>query len=100
MGERALEGRRTAARLAAHQGQLDRGRYLGGDARHRGQTDSRSAGGVTPSSVIPGRVEDANPESRNSPMCNCTSEVWSFGPSRNDDSNTGPLNGTSHGPRP
>jgi len=27
--------------------------------------------------VIPGRVEDANPESRDSPMCNCTSEVWS-----------------------
>ena len=35
--------------------------------------------------VIPGRVEDANPESRDSPMCNCTSEVWSFGPSRNDE---------------
>ena len=34
--------------------------------------------------VIPGRVENANPESRDSPMCNCTSEVWSFGPSRND----------------
>src|SRR2546428_320583 len=34
--------------------------------------------------VIPGRVEDSNPESRDSPMCNCTSEVWSFGPSRND----------------
>jgi methionine biosynthesis protein MetW len=26
----------------------------------------------------------ANPESRDSPMCNCTSEVWSFAPSRND----------------
>src|ERR1700737_5440695 len=38
------------------------------------------------STVIPGRVEDANPESRDSPMCNCTSEVWSFGPSRNDGS--------------
>src|ERR1700704_6466375 len=37
------------------------------------------------SDVIPGRVEDANPESRDSPMCNCTSEVWSYGPSRNDD---------------
>src|SRR5882762_4526886 len=36
------------------------------------------------SAVIPGRVEDANPESRDSPMCNCTSEVWSSGPSRND----------------
>src|SRR5437879_9420207 len=34
--------------------------------------------------VIPGRIEDANPESRDSPMCNCTSEVWSCGPSRND----------------
>src|SRR3982074_2029123 len=37
-----------------------------------------------PSDVIPGRGEDASPESRDSPMCNCTSEVWSFGPSRND----------------
>src|SRR6202790_4746906 len=27
----------------------------------------------------------SNPESRDSPMCNCTSEVWSFGPSRSDD---------------
>src|SRR5258708_2433804 len=26
----------------------------------------------------------ANPESKDSPMCNCTSEAWSFGPSRND----------------
>jgi hypothetical protein len=34
--------------------------------------------------VIPGRCEAPNPESRDSPMCNCTSEVWSFGPSRND----------------
>src|SRR5882757_4397663 len=31
------------------------------------------------------RVKRGNPESRDSPMCNCTSdEVWSFGPSRND----------------
>jgi len=30
-------------------------------------------------------VPSANPESRDSPMCNCTSEVWSFGPSRNDE---------------
>src|SRR4030081_3438809 len=29
------------------------------------------------------RAKRANPESRDSPMCNCTSEVWSFGPSRN-----------------
>ena len=41
--------------------------------------------------VIPGRCEASNydvllhiGESRDSPMCNCTSEVWSFGPSRND----------------
>src|SRR3982074_1473764 len=34
--------------------------------------------------VIPGQCEASNPESRDSPMCNCTSEVWSFGPSRND----------------
>jgi len=28
--------------------------------------------------VIPGRAEDANPESKDSPMCDCTSEVWSL----------------------
>src|ERR1700681_3774015 len=38
----------------------------------------------TNSSVIPGRRAAANPESRDSPMRNCASEVWSFGPSRND----------------
>src|SRR5437899_7092290 len=38
--------------------------------------------------VIPGGVEDANPESRDSPMCNCTSEVWPFGPSPNDGGQT------------
>src|SRR6476646_2858856 len=32
--------------------------------------------------VIPGRCEASNPESRDSPMRNCASEVWSFGPSR------------------
>src|ERR1700724_4532817 len=37
---------------------------------------------------MPGRVEDANPESRDSPMCNCTSEVWSCGPSRNEKSSS------------
>ena len=46
MGERALQRRRPPARLAAHQGQLDRGRHLRGDARHRGQAHSRFAGGV------------------------------------------------------
>ncbi len=35
-------------------------------------------------SVIPGRCEASNPESRDSPMRNCASEVWSCGPSRND----------------
>src|SRR5713101_627684 len=35
--------------------------------------------------VIPGRREASKPESKDSPMCNCTSEVRSFGPSRNDD---------------
>jgi len=38
-----------------------------------------------PKVVIPGRCEASNPESRDSPMRNCASEVWSFGPSRNDD---------------
>src|SRR3979411_2229190 len=33
---------------------------------------------------IAGRAESANAESQNSPMCNRTSVVWSFGPSRND----------------
>ena len=64
MGKRALQGRREAARLAAHQGQLDRGRHVRGHARHRGETNSRSAGGVTFSSVIPGRVRRTrDPES-------------------------------------
>src|SRR4051794_12447942 len=31
-----------------------------------------------------GDAKASNPESRDSPMCNCTSEVWSFGPSGND----------------
>src|SRR5437879_1926186 len=30
-------------------------------------------------------------ESRDSPVCNCTPEVWSFGPSRNDQGNWGGL---------
>src|SRR5216684_1592207 len=34
--------------------------------------------------VIPGRCGASNPESRDSPMRNCASEVWSCGPSRND----------------
>src|SRR3977135_4075877 len=42
------------------------------------------------SPVIPGRCAALNPESRDSPMCNRTSEVWSFGPSRNDGIHTGP----------
>ena len=37
------------------------------------------------SSVIPGRIEDASPEYRDYPMHKSTSEVWSFGPSRNDE---------------
>src|SRR3954466_10091665 len=41
-------------------------------------------GGVAKFVVIPGRVEDANPESRDSPVRDCAPEVWSFGPSRND----------------
>src|SRR5712671_3754033 len=34
--------------------------------------------------VIPGRCEASNPESQDSPVRNCAPEVWSFGPSRND----------------
>ena len=41
--------------------------------------------GVIVGHVIPGRREATNPESRDSPMRNCASEVWSFGPSRNDE---------------
>src|SRR6201982_190093 len=47
--------------------------------------------GRLPRVVIPGRCEASNydvrlhiGESRDSPMRNCASEVWSFGPSRND----------------
>jgi hypothetical protein len=39
---------------------------------------------ANPDSVIPGRCGASNPESRDSPMRNCASEVWSCGPSRND----------------
>src|SRR5664279_3605168 len=34
--------------------------------------------------VIPGRCKASNPESRDSPMCNCTSEVRAFDAPRND----------------
>jgi hypothetical protein len=44
-----------------------------------GKTPGRRA-----ETVIPGRCEASNPESRDSPMRNCASEVWSCGPSRND----------------
>src|SRR4029077_16843615 len=40
--------------------------------------------GASIQAVIPGRCEASNPESRDSPMRNCASEVWSLGPSRND----------------
>src|SRR5437899_3850658 len=33
---------------------------------------------------MPGRRAASSPESRDAPMRNCASEVWSFGPSRND----------------
>ena len=52
------------------------------------------------SDVIPGRVEDANPESRDSPMCYCTSEVWSFGPSRNDKPSPRKLHEMTYTPAP
>ncbi len=50
MGERTLQAGRPPARLAAHQGQLDRGRHHRGDARHRRQAHPGSAGGVSLSS--------------------------------------------------
>src|ERR1700687_2718844 len=34
------------------------------------------AGGGNPDTVIPGRCEASSPESRDSPMRNCASEVW------------------------
>src|ERR1700744_1093305 len=37
-----------------------------------------------------GRLEEASPESRDSPMRNCASEVRSCGPSRNDDRELAP----------
>ncbi len=88
VGERALPRRRAPARLAAHQGQLDRGRHLGGDARHRRQAHPRFAGGVTHTftarhsgarrSLEPGiHTHDGGYGFR----------AWPFGPSRNDDLN-------------
>ena len=40
---------------------------------------------VRRSLVIRGRCVASSPESRDSPTRNCASEVWSFGPSRNDE---------------
>src|SRR5258707_6342910 len=50
--------------------------------------------------VIPGRCEASNPESRDSPTRNCASEVWSFGPSRNDELNLTPARRISPACRP
>src|SRR6266851_2502777 len=56
-----------------------------GDHAAAGRTSAapESEGGISLACHSGARVS-ANPESRDSPMCNCTSEVWSFGPSRND----------------
>src|SRR6267142_1630510 len=48
-----------------------------------GQT--RKCGVAESHAVIPGRREASNPESRDSPMCNCTSEVRVFDAPRNDE---------------
>ena len=44
MGERAVEERQGGARLAAHQGQFDRGRHQRDPARHRRQAHPRLPG--------------------------------------------------------
>jgi hypothetical protein len=43
---------------------------------HRIDEVVRGRSGRQNSAVIPGRCEASNPESRDSPMCNCTSGVW------------------------
>src|SRR5665213_225351 len=43
---------------------------------------SMPSGAVQP--IFPGCAEGADPESRDSPMCNCTSEVRCFASPRND----------------
>ena len=48
MGQRAVEGRQAGARLAAHQGQFDRGRHQRNPARHRRQAHPPPAGSLTP----------------------------------------------------
>ena len=47
MGQRAVEGRQGAARLAAHQGQFDRGRHQRNPARHRRQAYPPPAGSLS-----------------------------------------------------
>src|SRR6266852_3211219 len=62
---------------------------ISAELRGYGSRRSQSRSGRWPPdgflAVILGRCEASNPESRDSPMCNCTSEVWSCGLSRNDD---------------
>src|SRR6202022_1587379 len=58
------------------------GGKAGNGAVGRSRASRSGRGEVTKS--FRGDAAASNPESRDSPMCNCTSEVWSFGPSRND----------------
>src|SRR5258706_3997023 len=60
------------------------------ESRSRGVLDrplSRATTVTMQRLVIPGRCEASNPESRDSPMCNCTPEVRVFDAPRNDVSN-------------
>src|ERR1019366_2639519 len=86
---RPCEGNRSARRRAVSTQTLQSGTGYGRAARVDGRRLNSNA-------VIPWRVQRvgarrgpmtgfaANPESKDSPMCSCTSEVWCFGPSRND----------------
>src|SRR5258708_1855106 len=60
------------------------------ESRSRGVVDrplSRAMTVTMERLVIPGQCEAPNPESRDSPMCNCKSEVRVFDAPRNDVSN-------------
>src|ERR1700722_15768378 len=65
-----LFGERTQI---ARTGKIIRGHQRG--LRAAETSDSASKCKIGLSTVVPGRCEASNPESRDSPMCNCTSEV-------------------------
>src|SRR5882672_7016364 len=58
--------------ISEQPGVYDFWRLVGDPAGYRGED---GVGVVSHSTVVPGRCEASNPEPRDSPMCNCTSEV-------------------------